>query len=93
VIASASGVLETQMNELTEREKLLESSGYRYHFARMHYVNRATRQVFSLEFVEAHSQQEIRKILETPPTGDWVFHFNTPPAEGVKQKLIEELEK
>jgi len=93
MIALANGVLETQMTDLTEREELLERSGYRYHFVRMMYFNRAVRRVFSLEFVEDHSQREIQKLLETPATNDWVFHFNEPPSDRVKRELAEELGK
>jgi hypothetical protein len=93
VIALANGLLETQMTDLTEKEELLESSGYRYHFDRMMYFNRATRRAFSLEFVEDHSQQEIQRLLETPPAGDWIFYFNTSPSDRVRRELAEALEK
>jgi hypothetical protein len=93
MIGLANGVLETQMIDLTEKEELLESSGYRYHFVRMMYFNRAFRRVFSLEFVEDHSQSEIQKLLATPTANDWVFHFNEPPSDRVKQELAEELGK
>jgi hypothetical protein len=93
MIALANGVLGTQMTDLTEKEELLESSGYRYHFDRMMYFNRAARQAFSLEFVEGHSQREIEELLETPATNDWVFHFNEPPSDRVKRELAEALGK
>jgi hypothetical protein len=93
MIALANGVLETQMTDLTEKEELLESSGYRYHFVRMMYFNRAVRRVFSLEFVEDHSQGEIQRLLETSATNDWVFHFNELPSDRVKRELAEELGK
>jgi len=93
MIAMAIGILETQMSALTEKEELLENSGYRYHFDRMIYFNRAARRAFSLEFVEEHSQQEIQKLLELPSTDDWVFYFNTSPSDRVKRALAEALEK
>lgn len=82
-----------QMNELTEKEQLLESSGYRYHFDRMIYFSRSVRRAFSLEFVEDHSRQEIQKLLETPATDDWVFHFNESPSDRAKQELAQALGK
>jgi hypothetical protein len=91
--ALANGVLGTHMTDLTEKEELLENSGYRYHFERMMYFNRAVRRVFSLEFVEDHSQREIQKLLETPATNGWVFHFNEPPSDRVKRDLAEALGK
>jgi hypothetical protein len=93
VITLANGRLGTEMTDLTEKEELLESSGYRYQFDRMIYCNRAVRRAFSLEFVEDHSQQEIQKLLETPATKEWVFHFNEPPSDRVKRELAEALGK
>jgi len=93
VIALANGVLGTRMTDLTVKEELLESSGYRYRFDRMIYFNRDARRAFSLEFVEDHSQQEIQKLLETPATNEWVFHFNEPPSDRVKRELAEALGK
>ena len=93
MIALANGVLGTRMSDLTVKEELLENSGYRYHFERMIYINRAARRAFSLEFVEDHSQQEILKLLETPATNEWVFHFNEPPSDRVKRELAEALGK
>ena len=93
MIALANGVLGTRMSDLTVKEELLENSGYRYHFERMIYISRADRRAFSLEFVEDHSQQEIQKLLETPATNEWVFHFNEPPSDRVKRELAEALGK
>jgi hypothetical protein len=86
--------LEMQMTDLTEKEKLLENSGYAYHFDRMIYFNRTARQAFSLEFVEDHSREEIQKLLsEAPTTDSWVFHFNELPSDRVRRELAEALEK
>lgn len=93
MIALANGILGTRMTDLTVKEELLENSGYRYHFERMIYISRADRRAFSLEFVEDHSQQEIQKLLETPATNEWVFHFNEPPSDRVKRELAEALGK
>jgi hypothetical protein len=81
------------MSDLTEKEELLENSGYRYHFNRMIYFSRAVRRAFSLEFVEDHSRQEIQKLLETPATDDWVFHFNKQLSARIKRELAEALGK
>lgn len=93
MIALANGILVTQMTDLTEKEELLESSGYQYHFGRMIYFNRAARRAFSLEFIEDHPQQELLKLLEAPPTEDWVFFFNASPSDRVKRDLAEALGK
>ena len=87
MIALANRLLTTKMTDLTEKEALLEKSGYRYHFDRMIYFNRTDRRAFSLEFVEDHSQEDIQKLLEIPVTDDWVFYFNKPASDRVKREL------
>jgi hypothetical protein len=89
MIAPTTEGLEVQMTDLAEKEELLESSGYRYLFDRMMYVNRDTRRVFSFEFVEDHSKQEIQTLLDTLPTTEWVFYFNAPPSDEVRRELAE----
>jgi hypothetical protein len=94
VIAMTTEIFDdARMSELLDIERLLESSGYRYHFARMHFVNRAAKRVFSIEFVESHSLQEFQKLLETPATNEWTFYFNEPPSDWVRGELIRILEK
>jgi len=80
------------MTELTNKEALLEASGYRYHFDRMIYFNRAARRAISLEFVEDHPIVEIQAIVDSQPTpNDWIFYFNDPPSDRVKRELSEAL--
>lgn len=93
MIAAVEKALGNRMNELLEKEHLLEGSGYRYHFARMIYRNRTTKRAFSIEFVEDHSVEELRRLVEAPAIGEWVFHFNRPPHESIKEDLIADLEK
>lgn len=91
--AWVNGLVGTPMSDLTEKEDLLESSGYRYHFDRMIYFNRAVRRAFSLEFVEDRSRDEIAELVAMPTTNDWDFHFNSPPSDRVKRELAQALEK
>ncbi len=80
------------MSELTDKERLLEHAGYRYHFDRMIYFNRNSRRAFSLEFVEDHSLQEIQDFLcQAAPVQGWILHFNDAPSERVQRELIEAL--
>ena len=81
------------MTELTEKETLLESAGYRYHFDRMIYFNRSSRRALSLEFVEDHPLDEIKGVLkQKPDTNGWTFYFNSPPSERVQRELSEVLD-
>ena len=80
------------MTELTKKEALLEASGYRYHFDRMIYFNRTKRQALSLEFVEDHSLEEIRDLVDQQPAANgWAFYFNDPPSDRVKHDLADAL--
>lgn len=80
------------MTELTEKEALLEASGYRYHFDRMIYFNRTARRALSLEFVEDHSIEEIQDVVnEQPAPNGWIFYFNKTPSDRVRRELSETL--
>lgn len=81
------------MTDLTEKEALLEQSGYRYHFTRMIYFNRSARRAFSREFVDDNSRLAIQRLISEPPlmSHEWVFHFNKAPSDRVKRELAEEL--
>lgn len=80
-------------SELIEREDLLESTGHRYHLIRWCFVNRRNRRVFSIEFMEKHTKEELQRLIDAPATDDWVFHFNEPPGDSVRRILIEDFEK
>ncbi len=77
------------MRTLTAKTQILEDGGYVYNFDREVYVNRQTRKVFSLEFVEDHTEEVLAAKLEEPvtATGNWHFYFNDPPPDGVKRAL------
>lgn len=71
------------------KQRILEEAGYAYIFDRMSYVNRQARKVFSIEFVEEHSEGELKERIgePAPSNGDWCFYFNAPPSEAVKRQL------
>ena len=67
---------------------LLENAGYAYIFDRLSYVNRDTRKVFSIEFVQDHDEAELtQRINEPAPPDEWRFYFNAEPSETVKREL------
>jgi hypothetical protein len=69
------------------KSRLLREAGYAYDFERMVYVNSAKKKVFSIEFVDDHSEADIRSRLDEPSDGEWSFYFNQPPAPAVKREL------
>ncbi len=77
------------MPRLTEsKADILEEAGYAYSFDRQMYINRKTKKAFSVEFIEDHSEDQIRKYVREPKGGpEWRFYFNSPPSESVKHEL------
>lgn len=76
------------IDDLVARDRLLEEAGYRYSLRNDIYVNRAERKVFSVEFVEEHTDEQIRaRMMERPPAKGWQFYFNDPPSAGVRREL------
>ena len=77
------------MPRLTEsKTDILDEAGYAYSFDRQMYINRKTKKAFSVEFVQDHSEDQIRKYIQRHPDGlEWRFYFNTPPSEAVKHEL------
>lgn len=76
------------IDDVVARDRLLEEAGYRYSLRNDIYVNRAERKVFSLEFVEDQTDEQIReRIMERPPDKGWRFYFNTDPSPGVEREL------
>ena len=73
---------------MTAKKRILSTHGYIYNFDREVYVNRHTKKVFSVEFVEDNSEQKLRHLVgEINGKKGWQFYFNTPPSDAVKQDL------
>ncbi len=73
----------------TAKQRILEDAGYAYSFDRRSYINRKVRKVFSLEFVQDHSEAKLKECIDEPAprAGEWRFYFNSPPSEAVKREL------
>jgi ATP-dependent RNA circularization protein (DNA/RNA ligase family) len=70
------------------KKDILLAANYRYNFDRDVYFNRAVKKAFSLEFVEDHSEDELKKSLgESTASNGWKFYFNSVPSENVKREL------
>jgi hypothetical protein len=76
------------MRTLATKQHILESAGYTYNFDREIYLNRKTKKVFSMDFVEDHDEEEIEQCIRRKTDGTkWQFHFNSAPGEAVKREL------
>ena len=78
------------MRTVATKTQILEDAGYAYSFDRESYINRSVRKIFSVEFVQDHSEPELEARINdpTPPPGEWRFYFNAPPSEAVKRELV-----
>src|SRR5260370_13684381 len=76
------------MTTLATKRQILEDAGYAYSFDRTIYVNRKTKKVFSVEFVEDHNEEDLKsRISENTQGGKWRFYFNSPPSAAVKHEV------
>jgi hypothetical protein len=70
------------------KDQILEDAGYAYSLDRMMYVNRRTKKVFSVQFVEDSSEDQLQKCIDEDSGGaEWRFYVNSPLPEGVKREL------
>ena len=76
------------MTTLATKRQILEDAGYAYSFDRTIYVNRKTKKVFSVEYVEDHDEEWLKgRVGENTPGGKWQFYFNSGPSDAVKREL------
>ncbi len=72
----------------TSKTHFLNDAGYAYSFDRQLYMNRKAKKAFSVEFVQDHSEEEIRERIERRTDGlKWQFYFNADPSQAVKREL------
>jgi hypothetical protein len=74
------------------KQDVLRKAGLAYNFDLKSYVNRKTRLVISMEFAEANSLEEIRKVAEAPSVRTtWRIYFSRPPSDLVRAAIEEAL--
>jgi hypothetical protein len=70
------------------KERLLREEGYTYNFDRKVYLNRKAKKIFSVEFIEDHDENDLRKCIDEGADGaGWRFYFNSPPPKGVQREI------
>ena len=76
------------MTELKEKKQILDLAGFAYDFYHEVYVNRKTRKIISVDFIEDHSATELEeRVRRTTDGATWQFHFNNEPAASVRRQL------
>jgi hypothetical protein len=77
------------METALEKDELLHSAGFLYHFRSMAYVNTKSKRVVSVETVEERSEDWLRRLIaEVNDSGDWLFYYEPPLSAAVKQALL-----
>ena len=70
------------------KSDFLRDAGYVYTWNRELYVNRKTKKAFSIDFVEDHSEDQLREYIGQETGGPaWRFYFNSEPSESVRREL------
>ncbi|HEX9882582.1 MAG TPA: hypothetical protein VGA79_01325 [Desulfobaccales bacterium] len=82
------------MGTLDTKSKILRDAGYIYSFDREVYFNRRTKKIFSLEFIEDRTEQELQSCLNEKKEGEeWHFYFSYgDPSDTVKHEIQSVLE-
>ncbi|HEY1808317.1 MAG TPA: hypothetical protein VGG42_07125 [Acidobacteriaceae bacterium] len=71
-----------------KKKDILHDANYRYDFDRDLFINRAVKKAFSIEFVDDHPEDELRRLIQEDDKGNgWKFYFNAVPSEGVRREL------
>jgi len=74
------------------KDPILRAAGYAYNFDRLAYYNRVARKAFSLEWVEDHSDVELRDALERPnESEDWEVYAEPRPSQRVINEFLAEI--
>jgi hypothetical protein len=79
------------MDTTPEKDELLRSAGFRYHFDVMAYVNAKAKKVVSVEFVEDYPDRLEDVIEQANDSGDWWFHFVEPISPAEKRAFLARL--
>ncbi len=76
----------------TDKEPILKAAEYVYDFDRMAYYNRASKKAFTIEWVEDHTNDELRRALEEPNDSDgWRLYAEPPLPHRVINEFVAEI--
>jgi hypothetical protein len=76
----------------TKKEPILKAAKYVYNFDRMAYYNRADKKAFSVEWIEDHSDEELKRALEEPnDSDDWQLYAEPRPPQRVINEFLTEI--
>lgn len=72
----------------SEKRRILDNAGYFYFETRLLYANRKTRKVFSLDFIQGNTIEELKKrILEGTEGTAWALNLESRLTDSEKREL------
>jgi hypothetical protein len=75
----------------SEKEPILKAAGYVYDFNRLAYYNRAAKKAFTIEWVEDHDEDDLRRAIAETNGDDWSFYSEPQPSQSVKEAFLAEV--
>ena len=74
------------------KEPILKTSGYVYNFDRMAYYNREAKKAFSVEWLEDHTEDDLRRALEERNgSDDWRLYVSAQLSKSVRDAFLAEV--
>jgi hypothetical protein len=79
--------------ERSPKRQVLDAAGYEYELTHEMFVNWKARKIFSWEFVDEHTVEELSSCVNVDPSGpEWRYYFNTTPGPSAFRNLQDALE-
>ena len=76
------------MRTLDTKQQILDNAGFSYNFDRKVYLNRNTKKILSVEFIEDKDEKTLEECIRKDNGGKkWQFYFNEEPSESVKREI------
>ena len=77
-----------KVRAIDTKQQILDDAGFTYNFDRKIYVNRKTKKIFSVEFVEDNNEKVLEQCIRKDTVGKgWRFYFNEDPPNAVKREI------
>jgi len=77
-----------KLKTLDTKQQILDDAGFSYNFDRKIYLNRKTKKIFSVEFVQDNDEKTLEdRIREHTDGKKWRFYFNKMPPETVRRQI------
>ena len=73
------------------KEPILRANRYSYNFDRMVYYNRTAKKAFSVDWVEDHTEDELKNAMAERNENGWQFYVGRPPSQAVIDAFLAEV--